>query len=117
FPLAQASAMPERLQDQFMHPPVERRKLQPFIQAGVAFLRSGLQTGNKMFQDGCMAGAQAPSLCIHPTVEERAALDLQPLKKIADKQCRQLTQPLSTECIDTLLHGQAYVYDIHIAIA
>ncbi|MNS87195.1 hypothetical protein D3C72_1211290 [compost metagenome] len=97
--------------------PVKRGELEPLVQTGEALLGPCRQACDQILQHRGMAGSQAPPLRRQPVVEERAAADLQPFEKISDEQRRQRAQPLQVRLVDALLHRQADLDDIDVAIA
>jgi hypothetical protein len=74
---------------------VERRKLQPLIEVRKRFLVGNVP--GEMLQQGGVAAAESPSLRSEPTVENRAAGDLQALEEISGEQRSERPLPLWRE--------------------
>ena len=91
----------QRLQQDFVYPLIERSKFQPLIEIAERLLvRRGL---DELFQKSSAAGAQAPTLCNQPIVEERAAIDIDVFQNLAAKKRNEFAQPFDREICKSVL--------------
>ncbi len=95
-----AAAAGKGAQQRLVNAAVERRQLKPRVQMNEHLLAG--RAGDQMLQEGGVAAAKAAALRDQPAVEQRTAVDLQSVEKVAREQRGQMPQPLGRERLDAL---------------
>src|SRR5262245_33649065 len=99
--LPDSAAPGERGQKDLVHAQIERRELEPFLDVPNRFI-----IGNalrEMLQEGGVTGAESSPLSSEPPVEDRVAVDFQPLQKLAVEQRGERLLPLRSKPLHALL--------------
>ena len=100
--LANSAAPGERIQQDLVHAPVKRSKLEPLLQIAKHLVVRGTLLDEVLQQSG-VAAAESTPLRREPAIENRAASISQAVEKVSVEQRGEGLQPLRRERLDALL--------------
>ena len=95
---------------------VERRKLEPGVQVVEHLVRFCRKAPDEMLQDGRLAGPEATALRHKPAVEVWAAVHLQPIQELTDKQPGKRAQVVRIKRLDARLGRAGDLHDVNEAV-